>query len=634
MSVAVVLDHSDHARSLRIEALTRAGLHVEMVVDVDDAVRVCNRQAPAVVIIADGPGLDAVEACWRVRAGASCDSSSVLLIGPAGDDSRHRLALAAGADVSLPPGVTPLVVAAQAQALVRGRSASRRLQQERLQQSEERLQLAIEATELGVFDYDPQSGTLVWSPFARRHFGLSQDADVSFDTFLNGLHPADRPRVERIVRGALDPASGGEYVTEYRTLGRDDGEERWLSARGRVLFDEHGRPTRFIGVTQDVTSRKAAEAALRRANEELREASRRKDEFIAILSHELRNPLAPIRMALPLLGRQALAGPAARAADVIDRQVNHLTRLLDDLLDVSRISRGKLELRPQRTTISAIVKAAVEAASPLVIAGRHELRVRMLDDPVWVRGDLARLTQVVTNLINNSATCTPRGGFIEIEAGREGSRAYVRIRDNGIGIPPQALPDLFEMFRQVKRVDQPQGGLGIGLALSRRLVEMHGGTIDAESAGVGRGAEFIVRLPLAEEIGLAQPVLSHASPGQEQLRVLIVDDNQDLVEMLSAIVTDLGHDVRKALDGASALDEALSYHPDLVLLDLGLPVLSGIDVAKELRRRPETAGVCLVAITGWGAPEDRLRTREAGFNYHLTKPVDPEHLLQVIAQCG
>jgi PAS domain S-box-containing protein len=743
-----------------VDALTRGGLHIHTAASIEEAMRVCDQVSPDLIIVVDGPALDAADVCRRLKSTPGCGGSGVVLVGPGDDEARHRLGLEAGADACLPGNAGSGTVTVQALAVLRGRETSGRAHQNRLRESEERLRLAVDATGVGVFDFDPQSGQLVWSAMAKRHFGLPPNADVGFETFLRGLHPADRDRVEQLVRSALRPESGGEYATDYRTVGLEDGQERWLLARGRVSFDVDGRPVRFVGVTQDITAgkrfeaqtrlaqaryatlvsvvregfahyravhdaggtlvdllvlevnpagarlsgmapeaqigrrwreiwpavdesvldvyrqvertgdtahfdyddpstgrshdiavslispgefavsfyditeRKAAEGALRQANEELRESGRRKDEFIAILSHELRNPLAPIRMALPLLGRERLGEQGARAAGVIERQVNHLTRLLDDLLDVSRISRGKLDIRPQRTTLGSIVKAALEAASPLVMAGRHDLRLRIPSDPIWIRADLARLTQVVTNLVNNSAACTPPGGLIEVQAGREEGRATVRIRDNGIGIPPQALPDLFEMFRQVKRADQPQGGLGIGLALSRRLIEMHGGTIEAHSAGVGRGAEFVVRLPLADVVAI--PELRPPVPRRDHdpLKVLIVDDNEDLVEMLSAIVTDLGHDVRKALDGGSALDAARSYHPDLVLLDLGLPVVSGIEVARELRNRPETADACLIAITGWGAPEDRARTKDAGFNHHLTKPVDPEQLIQVIAQCA
>ncbi len=390
---------------------------------------------------------------------------------------------------------------------------------------------------------------------------------------------------------------------------------------------------------RETTAHKRAEESLRQerasAEEALREADRRKDEFLAVLSHELRNPLAPIRYALPLLQRERLTDAAGRAVGVINRQVDLLARLVDDLLDVSRITRGKIELRCEHVTLESILTAAAEAASPAIVAGRHRLQMVVPDDPVWLYADPARLAQVVTNLLNNSAKYTPRGGEITLETRRDDGHAIVRVRDTGIGIPEEALPTLFEMFRQVNHPDTSQGGLGIGLALSKQLVEMHGGSIEAQSAGIGHGAEFVVRLPVAKDAKVDEappPTSGIAPPTGRRLKVLIVDDNADLVEMLAAGVSALGHDVRKALDGRSALSAAISYRPDVVLLDLGLPVMGGIEVARQLRRRPETATARLVALTGWGQAEDRRQTEEAGFDRHLTKPTDPKTLERLLAE--
>jgi two-component system CheB/CheR fusion protein len=373
---------------------------------------------------------------------------------------------------------------------------------------------------------------------------------------------------------------------------------------------------------------------LKKAQASLLDADRAKDEFIAILSHELRNPLAPIRYALPVLEREQLTAGAGRAVQIVDRQVDHLTRLVDDLLDVSRIAHDKIELRKEHVTLGAVLSAAVEAASPTIAAARHSLDVAVPDEPVWLKADAARIAQVITNLLNNSAKYTPRGGRITLQAGREDASAFVRVRDNGMGIPADALPTIFEMFRQVQRPDHSQGGLGIGLSLGKRLVEMHGGTIEASSAGPGLGSEFVVRLPAIDDITpneglLDQPTpAAHAAP--HRLRVLVVDDNADLVEMLAMLVEAAGHDVRKALDGQSAISAARSFRPEVVLLDLGLPVITGIHVARELRRHPETVNARLVALTGWGQAEDRRRTQEAGFDHHLTKPTNPDRLRQLL----
>jgi signal transduction histidine kinase/ActR/RegA family two-component response regulator len=406
------------------------------------------------------------------------------------------------------------------------------------------------------------------------------------------------------------------------------------------LADASGRIVGASTIMRDVTERRKAEEtarqaleALRDANARLEEADRRKDEFIAILSHELRNPLAPIRYALPVLQAQPLPEAATRALGVIERQVVHLARLVDELLDVSRISGDKIELRREHVTLASVVTAAIEGASPALSAGRHSLQVHVAEAPIWLHADADRLAQVVTNILNNGAKYTPPGGQIVVTAEPENGQAVIRVQDNGIGIPAEALRTVFEMFRQVEYANKPQGGLGVGLALARRLVDLHGGTIEARSGGVGQGAEFIVRLPV---VGDAKPCMAGAGEPTRAagaaLRVLIVDDNADFVDMLAVMVGMLGHDVGKALDGPSAISAAASYRPDVVLLDLGLPGLSGYEVARCLRQHPDTARTRLVALTGWGQEEDRARTRDAGFDHHLTKPTEPETLCRLLSE--
>ena len=379
----------------------------------------------------------------------------------------------------------------------------------------------------------------------------------------------------------------------------------------------------------------ADEAAQQQKGEErLKESNRRKDEFLAMLSHELRNPLAPIRYALPLLRREPLPESAARAVSVIERQLNQLTRLVDDLLDMSRVMRGSIELRREHVALGRIVSTAVETSAPAIAAAGHTVNVTVADEPIWLHADPARLAQVVTNLLDNSSKYTPAGGRITVTAAREGDDGVLRIRDNGIGIPPDALPTLFDMFYQVNRGDEAPAGLGIGLALARQLVEMHGGSIAAHSEGAGCGAEFVLRLPVAQQVERQGMAAAAQPPGTQQLRVLVVDDSDDLVEMLALLVSGLGHDVQTARDGQAAVTTAIAYRPDVVLLDLGLPVLSGLDVARELRQHPETANARLIAMTGWGQAEDRARTLAAGFDHHLTKPADPEALELLLTEAA
>jgi CheY-like chemotaxis protein/anti-sigma regulatory factor (Ser/Thr protein kinase) len=313
--------------------------------------------------------------------------------------------------------------------------------------------------------------------------------------------------------------------------------------------------------------------------------------------------------------------------------VTQLVRLVDDLLDVTRITTGKIALQREPLRLQAVVTAAVEAVSPVIQAARHALEVVMPDEPLWVEVDADRVSQVISNLLTNAAKYTPRGGKITLSVSQDLQQAVIRVKDSGMGIAEDQLPHLFEMFMQVNPPGKSQGGLGVGLTIAQRLVELHGGSIEAHSEGPGRGTEFVVRLPLALAPGATKPVgPPHSSfSATRRLKVLIVDDNNDLVHMLELAVAGMGHEVRKALDGRSAISAALSFRPDVVLLDLGLPVVSGLDVARELRRHPEMTNTRLVALTGWGQEEDRHRTSEAGFDHHLTKPTDPEELEGLLA---
>jgi signal transduction histidine kinase/ActR/RegA family two-component response regulator len=366
----------------------------------------------------------------------------------------------------------------------------------------------------------------------------------------------------------------------------------------------------------------------------LLEADQRKDEFLATLAHELRNPLAPIRFALDVMNADPLPAPAARARDVIERQARQLVRLVDDLLDVSRITADKIQLRCEPVDVGRLMMDAVEATAPLAAAADHTLDVQLSAESIPVHGDAARLVQVFANVLNNAVKFTPRGGHILVTAGREGGDAVVRVRDSGVGIAANVLPRVFDMFQQAETVlERSTGGLGIGLTLARRLVEMHHGQIMVRSPGVAEGTEVEIRLPLtAAEVATTAAAEPSRPAARRILRVLIVEDNADAAEMLQLAVSQLGHLTAVAHDGASALTAAAAFTPDVIFLDIGLPVMNGYAVASALRLKPEFRHVHIAAVTGWGQDDDRRKAREAGCDSHFTKPLSPAALGEVLSR--
>jgi PAS domain S-box-containing protein len=391
----------------------------------------------------------------------------------------------------------------------------------------------------------------------------------------------------------------------------------------------------LVATVIDITERKHAEEMLRQSQEALQLADRRKDEFLATLSHELRNPLAPIRTAAQILAAREITPQQLQwAQSVIQRQVGHMALLLDDLLDIARVTQKKLDIRTERITINSVVDNAVEAARPLIDSKNHRLSVTLPAEPVTVEGDPLRLSQVLSNLLTNAAKYTDPGGHIELLVIKHEHLLTISVKDNGIGIAPGSIDHIFEMFSQVEDVSgRSEGGLGIGLALVKGLTQLHGGTVEAQSGGLGRGSEFIVRLPWVAD-ATAPPVHRELEPPKttSRPRVLIADDNRDAAESLAMLLSLAGHEVRVTHSGRAAVSLAQTFRPEVALLDIGMPDLSGYEVARELRREPWGSGLHLIAITGWGQPDDRRRAHEAGFNHHLTKPIDPEALAALIAK--
>ncbi|MEO5617902.1 MAG: response regulator [Candidatus Eisenbacteria bacterium] len=392
---------------------------------------------------------------------------------------------------------------------------------------------------------------------------------------------------------------------------------------------------------QEINQRLHAEVAeRRRAEEALREAGRHKDEFLAMLAHELRNPLAPIRNAVNVL---QLLGPVDLDAtrlewvrSLIGRQVDQLSRLVDDLLDVSRISRGKISLQKEPVELAAIVERAIETSRPLIDEREHELSVVLPPEPVLLDADLARLAQALGNLLNNAAKYTEDGGRIQLTASRANDRMVFQVTDNGVGIPPSILPYVFDLFTQGDRaLDRSQGGLGIGLALVKNIVELHGGQVEARSAGAGQGSTFYLRLPAPASPAAAETVVEQRAPASRgpARRVLVVDDNIDSAESMAMLLRLEGHQTHTALDGAAALAATEEFQPDLILLDIGLPNLDGYAVARRLRGMRSMDRTVLVAMTGYGLERDQRRSREAGFDHHMIKPLDVAVLRQVLVSC-
>ncbi len=494
-------------------------------------------------------------------------------------------------------------------------------QRRRQQIAMHQLAAIVESSEDAISSKDLNGNITSWNPAAQRLYGYAAEEVLGKSKAL--VIPPERADE---LPAALRRIRQGKRVEPYETVRvRKDGRRLDVSITISPIRDEAGEIVGAATIARDITDRKRAEAVLR-------EADRRKDEFLATLAHELRNPLAPLSNALQVL---KLAGDDRGSVEqvrgLMQRQLSHLVRLVDDLLDVSRITTGKIELRKERVDVKAIVDSALETCAPVIDESGHHLTVSLPPGPLPLDADPTRVAQVVSNLLHNAAKYTNRGGHIALTAEQHGSDVVITVKDDGIGIAPGALPRLFEIFSQADpSLGRAHGGLGIGLSLVRGLVELHGGTVDAHSAGLGRGSEFTVRLPLTQSSVAGPASGSPEKPALAQRRILVVDDNRDSADSLSLLFSLKGHIVRTAYDGQSALEEARAMGPDLVLLDIGLPGLDGYEVARRIRVEASLPSPTLVAMTGWGRVEDTQRAREAGFDLHLTKPIDIEALERLI----
>jgi PAS domain S-box-containing protein len=488
----------------------------------------------------------------------------------------------------------------------------------------------------GVKDYailllDTEGRVLSWNDGATLLFGYHA-AEVIGQPFSRFYVPEDRDagRPEAEVGQA---ASSGQVGCDQWQV-RRDGTRFWGCAVLTALRDEQGGLKGFAKVIRDATDRKQLEMELRRQAEELSEVNRRKDEFLAMLSHELRNPLAPVLNSVHVM-RQSPDDPTLVqfAGNMVERQVRHMARLIDDLLDVTRLTHGKLRLRPERVELGTLAERAAESVRPLMEERGHRWTMVPHHQPIWLEADPVRLDQVLVNLLNNAAEFTDPGGHVEMIVTREGAEAVIRVRDDGTGIAPDLLPRVFDLFAQADTsIDRGGGGLGIGLTLVKRVVTLHSGSIQVHSEGPGRGSEFVVRLPALP--GSSGPAVTPAEPAAPpmSLRMLVVDDNVDMAMSLSILLQMHGHRVEMAYDGASALEMSEARAFDVVLLDIGLPSIDGYEVARRLRARGGESQPLLVGISGYGFDADRQRAKEAGFDLYLVKPVDPRLLETLLEQ--
>lgn len=489
--------------------------------------------------------------------------------------------------------------------------------------------LATDAKEYALFLVNVEGHVLCWNAGAQHLFGY-QTPEIIGQHFSRFFAPEDivGGQPEHELKTAL--ADGRAESSCWQV--RKDGTRFWCRATVTQLLGEDKQTRSFARVMHDLTESDAEQTQRKRADG-LAEANRSKEEFMALLSHELRSPLSPIRNALQILRQIKTNDPIIeQAGNIIDRQVGLMARLVDDLLDISRITKGKLRLTKEPVELRIVVNHATETVRPLMVARMHDFSVSLPTKPIWVEADPARIEQVVVNLLNNAAKYTDTGGLIRITVSQEEDEAVIRVRDNGVGIAPELLPQVFELFTQVDgSLGRSYGGLGIGLALARNLVEMHNGRLQASSAGLGKGCEFVVKLPvlLQPAIPEAKTVLERAGDGPS-LRVLVVEDSVDAGDSLRMLLQLYGHDVQLARTGPTAVEMALACRPDVILLDIGLPGMDGYQVAKQLRAHPEFKDVTMCALTGFTPSEaDRRRQQETGFNHYYVKPLKIATLLEL-----
>jgi len=615
------VDDNDGARYAKTRILKSAGFEVEEATNGTDALAAVKRHNIALVLLdVKLPDINGIEVCRRIK--ADPDSAMVLVLQTSaaltGRADKIR-GLEGGADNYLAAPIEADELIANVNALLRMRQT-----QSALRDSEERFRQLTDNIEDVFWMFSVPARALEYvSPAYAKIWGRSVDSlEREPDSWLDAVHPDDRAYVSGLWNGLREHP---HYEAEFRIVA--DGASRWVRDRLFPVRDGRDEVYRVARVTSDITRRKEMESLLRAADSN-------KNEFLATLAHELRNPLSPIRNAAALLGATGTgaAERQARAREVITRQVDHLAHLVDDLLDVARISEGKIALRKEEVDMNGVIAQAIETAGPLIAAREHRLEVIQPEQQVWVSGDPVRLAQSMGNLLHNAAKFTPKSGHIKVSVQLDGDLVRIAVQDNGIGIAEDSLPRIFDMFAQAAvPPDRAPEGLGIGLSLVSRLLEMHGGHLSATSPGIGMGSTFTVELPVLRT-SAQQPPAPEAGgddagqTGQGGRRVLLVDDNLDAMEMMAFLLAEMGYEAHTTADATGIVELALAQRPDVIVLDIGLPNVDGYEVARMLKQHPVLKSTRLVAHTGYGSPEDRRKAHEAGFDAHLVKPAELDDL--------
>ncbi|MET0379207.1 MAG: response regulator [Spongiibacteraceae bacterium] len=622
--VILNVDDSDKDRLTKTRALEHAGFRVVEAATGGDALELVAAKIPDLVVLdMNLRDMDGLEVCRRIKENPATASTLVLQTSAVLNGTLDKIrSLEGGADNYLTGPVESLELVANVRALLRLRDVQRELHE-----NEERFRQMAENIGDVFWIFEPESPRMLYvSPAYEKIWGRSTGRLFkNFYAWQESIHPADRERVSHAFSQLLNY---GHYEQDYRLL-MPDGSERWVRDRGFPVSDETGRNYRITRISQDISAFKIAELALQ-------EAAVRKDEFLATLAHELRNPLAPMRTAIDLMRMNSAVDTVnGSTREIISRQIDHLVRLVDDLLDVSRITQGKLSLQKEFIELSSVIDAAIELNTDYLQSRQHRLTLNMPSTNIWLKADSVRMTQVIGNLLHNAAKYTPERGEIVLSARVDGNHLRIDVSDNGIGISADRIHDIFNLFTQAQRLqNKAPEGLGVGLSLVRHLVELHGGTIEAHSHGAGLGSTFSVNLPINSSLPISSPKVDNESPKRlkriKSLRILLVDDSVDAVGLLKILLERLGHEVEVAHEGITAIELAKQFQPQVILLDIGLPGIDGYQVARRLKAIPELQGTQLVALTGYGQDRDREHAFASGFAYHMIKPLDMDMLSDLL----